>query len=422
MFAPAVSPSGYHSRISAGFIDRPQPIIKTLDDKIRYFIVWIFQKITQFFRFIFCCPQPIKSQQVEALYRATYSMKNLHEQGQEIKPYWILALDGGGTRAMIPIQKLKMIEELVGEKIVNLFDLIIGSSTGGIMTGALGVPNPEDPTKTLYSIAEIQTRYMQDAGKIFTSSICHKISTLNGLIGAKYPSPAPVFNKLTGNTPIENCTATHIVITSVDISGKIVLFSNRSLNIESISELEKIGVVAGPPNTPLSDIIEATTGAPTYFPTKPIGEFNLADGGIPLNNPAEIATIIALNGAAKNRPIIVLSLGTGMDTQEPITSKESLNWGALQWVSPLIDYQLQFSAGSVDRSFELIDRIYPHISYIRLQDLLSDPDENRLDNADPANLIKLTNIGRQSFEHYLSHGGDAQLIQPLKERVKKLHA
>lgn len=49
----------------------------------------------------------------------------------------VLCLDGGGIRGLILIELLSAIEEITGAKIVDLFDWIIGTSTGGILALAI---------------------------------------------------------------------------------------------------------------------------------------------------------------------------------------------------------------------------------------------------------------------------------------------
>ena len=49
----------------------------------------------------------------------------------------VLFLDGGGVRGLVIIETLMEIEKRTGEKIMDLFDWIVGTSTGGIV--ALGL-------------------------------------------------------------------------------------------------------------------------------------------------------------------------------------------------------------------------------------------------------------------------------------------
>ncbi len=54
----------------------------------------------------------------------------------------VLAIDGGGIRGLIPALVLAELERCAGRPIAQLFDLIAGTSTGGILACALGKPGP----------------------------------------------------------------------------------------------------------------------------------------------------------------------------------------------------------------------------------------------------------------------------------------
>ena len=49
----------------------------------------------------------------------------------------ILFLDGGGIRGLIQLELLRKLEEETGRKVTDLFDWIVGTSTGGVI--ALGL-------------------------------------------------------------------------------------------------------------------------------------------------------------------------------------------------------------------------------------------------------------------------------------------
>ena len=55
----------------------------------------------------------------------------------------ILSIDGGGIRGIIPAMILADIERRTGHRIAEMFDMIAGTSTGGIL--ALGLTVPEEP-------------------------------------------------------------------------------------------------------------------------------------------------------------------------------------------------------------------------------------------------------------------------------------
>lgn len=51
----------------------------------------------------------------------------------------ILSMDGGGMKGLATVQMLKEIEKGTGKRIHELFDLICGTSTGGMLAVALGI-------------------------------------------------------------------------------------------------------------------------------------------------------------------------------------------------------------------------------------------------------------------------------------------
>jgi patatin-like phospholipase/acyl hydrolase len=65
-------------------------------------------------------------------------------------PFSILSIDGGGIRGIIPAMILAEIEQRTGRRIAELFDLIAGTSTGGILTLGLTVPHQQKRNKPRY--------------------------------------------------------------------------------------------------------------------------------------------------------------------------------------------------------------------------------------------------------------------------------
>ena len=66
-----------------------------------------------------------------------YSVNQVPVGRRQRKGDRVLCLDGGGIRGLILIELLSAIEETSGAKIIDLFDWIIGTSTGGILALAI---------------------------------------------------------------------------------------------------------------------------------------------------------------------------------------------------------------------------------------------------------------------------------------------
>src|ERR1700729_3761199 len=77
----------------------------------------------------------------------------------------ILSLDGGGIKGVFTASFLNSIEEMSGASIADYFDLITGTSTGGIIAVALGMGLP---------CGEILKFYRNRGPVIFPSTGAHR--------------------------------------------------------------------------------------------------------------------------------------------------------------------------------------------------------------------------------------------------------
>src|SRR5260370_20670598 len=94
-----------------------------------------------------------------------------HRKGGTVATKRILAIDGGGIRGVIPAKVLVKIEELTGGKrIAELFDLIPGTSTSGILAARLCVPGPDGTTPN-YAASDFVGLYRLQDKNIFSSSV-----------------------------------------------------------------------------------------------------------------------------------------------------------------------------------------------------------------------------------------------------------
>jgi len=81
--------------------------------------------------------------------------------GQELIK--VLSIDGGGVRGIIPSMVLAEIENKTGERIAEMFDLMAGTSAGGIITLGLNVKGQNGKPK--FSAKEISKFFTDDCPK-----------------------------------------------------------------------------------------------------------------------------------------------------------------------------------------------------------------------------------------------------------------
>jgi len=98
----------------------------------------------------------------------------------------ILSIDGGGIRGIVPATVLAEIERRTRRPVAKLFDLVAGTSTGGIL--ALGLAIPKKPKGKLYRADEFAGMYAREGPRIFYRALWHKLSGCNNLMNVKYSS------------------------------------------------------------------------------------------------------------------------------------------------------------------------------------------------------------------------------------------
>src|ERR1044072_7883783 len=101
-----------------------------------------------------------------------------------MKSFRILCLDGGGIRGIIPAVILAEIERRTGRPIHKLFDLIAGTSTGGIL--ALALVKPGKGRQPQYRAEDVIKLYETQGQRIFSRSLLHRVVSLDGLANKKY--------------------------------------------------------------------------------------------------------------------------------------------------------------------------------------------------------------------------------------------
>lgn len=320
-----------------------------------------------------------KTNQPEATFNIqtapTLSQEQLAEDINQTdqKKYKILTIDGGGIRGMIPALLLAEIEKRTQKPIFSLFDLIAGTSTGGIL--ALGLTKPRLNTATAdkltqaeYTAADLSELFIEYGVEIFYEPLFEKIlGPLEDIfLQPKYASTSRVemLKQYFGDSLIEN-NLKEVFVTSYDIEQRIpILFTNKREK-QQIESQRSRNLCAG---FSLLDAALATSATPTYFPPHRIttdhnnnGFYTLVDGGVFANNPAQLAIAEAkmsskqeANRVVDTKDILMVSLGTGSLTSV-YPYNEVKNWGLLQWGRPLLNIMFDGSsevvAGELERLF-----------------------------------------------------------------------
>lgn len=182
----------------------------------------------------------------------------------------ILSLDGGGLRGIFTAALLAALEEDLKVNIAEHFDMIAGTSTGGIIAVGLGMGlRPQ----------EILDFYIRNAGNIFPR--WRRILPIGLLAIPKYQNSGLIecakeifSDKKFGESK------TRLVVTSYSLtSDNVYVF--RTAHHERLRRDYK---------TEAWKVCAATSAAPGYFPTfRGLDKDRLIDGGVWANNPSMVA-------------------------------------------------------------------------------------------------------------------------------------
>jgi patatin-like phospholipase/acyl hydrolase len=300
-------------------------------------------------------------------------------------PFRVLAIDGGGIRGIIPALILQEIEKRTQRPICELFDLLAGTSTGGII--ALGLAKPGADGKPDKSATDIVDLYEQEGSAIFPGSLRERLH-LGFLTGAKYTGTGvdSTLQKYFGDVRLKEALKP-VLVPSYDIEKQTTIFFK--------SEKAKASPDA---DFPMRQVARATSAAPTYFPPARIDTpdsvqyYALVDGGVIAGNPAMCAYAEAVKmGVIGDGGVVMLSLGTG-ELRQPIKYDDACKWGQLEWAQPVLDIVLQGSNATVDYQLQqLMKADGPEQNYFRMQLDLSE-NASDMDDASNPNLKRLMDL------------------------------
>jgi patatin-like phospholipase/acyl hydrolase len=288
----------------------------------------------------------------------------------QTKPYHVLSIDGGGVRGIIPATILAEIEKRCQRPSCELFELIAGTSTGGIIATALVCP-ADDGKQPKFSAQFIATGYEKMATKIFYRSDEWIAKTLDGYTGPKYPTDGidQISKEFFGDIKIGQAL-TDLAVVSYEKTEAIPYVFQKTQEVL------------------MRDVIQATCAAPTYFSCKQLTLqsklYSFVDGGMCANNPAEIAYGIAKKSFSSRNCGLFLSLGTGQ-YKVKIPVDKGTDWGALDWVFKGKIIDTLFDGPSEATSLGVKNTISDDSTYFRFQSEISD-EHSRLDDTSRANL------------------------------------
>jgi len=285
----------------------------------------------------------------------------------------ILSLDGGGIKGAFTASVLTEIESEIGGPIGDYFDLIAGTSTGGIL--ALGVAY-RIPAKT------IRDFYRKMGPTIFPATGRLGVSgLLRQLFGPKHSHATlrAALEQVLQNRKFGEAKNRLIIPTYDAIGGRLFLLKTAHHDRFKF-DIDALAV----------DVALATSAAPTYFAASPFPVHegsSFVDGGVWANNPVLAAVIEATSFLEQPlNEIDVLSIGT---TSAPFNIADNRSAGIIKWNVGMINlmFEAQAEAALVQARLLLDNRV------LRIN-VTTKPGEYTLDDASADKIDQLIGLGR----------------------------
>jgi len=311
-----------------------------------------------------------------------------------MKKVRILTLDGGGIRGIIPAVILNYIEKRIQEKTENpnakisdYFDMIAGTSTGGILSVLLSLPAENDKKNGRYFAKEAIELYKTHGKEIF------KKKRITKVFGALYTAKGldNILKEKMGDIKLSE-SRKNCLITAYDISNREAVFFSSTDAVDSKDD-----------DYYMREIARATSAAPTYFTPAKVQSLSgrtdyLIDGGVFANDPTMSALVEARKNKFSNienpnfKEMYVVSIGTGKDTKR-YTYEKAKKWGIAQWAVPILKILMSSSAEVVSYQVrKLFESLNCSDSYERLEPDLCKA-SNEMDDVSDKNIFNLENAG-----------------------------
>jgi patatin-like phospholipase/acyl hydrolase len=309
------------------------------------------------------------------------------------KTTWtILSVNGGGERGIIPAVFLSQVEKRTGRPIRKLFDILAGTSTGGILIDGLSLPDCVGEPK--YTAEQMVNLYVTEGPVIFKKSLVRQVWNQFIVGGAKYPASGieGVLGKYFGNALYKDQLGLSIVASYETQQREAWFFKNWDPDDGART---------------VAYISRATSAAPTYFPPLANGNNGGAfiDGGVAANDPAACALAEAILLSQPGDDFLVVSVGTGK-YQQPYTYKQLNGYRLWNWAGTILDILMDSQPQVTNYIMQKIMQLQmPQQYHDRIQrtrfytfDCNLSAENEAMDNTDPQQLATLQQLGLSMTE------------------------
>ncbi len=282
---------------------------------------------------------------------------------------FVLCIDGGGMRGIIPVVLLQALERSLrrnggADDLAKYFDLISGTSTGGLISLALACDSAMPHlSNNQIDLDELLDTYMTMGDEIFQPK---SLFSLAAIVSDRYSSSSiqNLCQRWFGARPLSDSKVPTLIM-SYDLS------EGRPFMMRSYADEA---------NYPAWVAARATSAAPTCFSPLEYDGKLLVDGGVIANNPSIYAYLEAKRLYPDCSIFHILSISTSgsYHTMSRESAKGLLNWA--EHVSPMY-------STAQKRTTDFVLENMKDVEYIRIDDTL--PRAVKMDEIEPSALMMM---------------------------------
>jgi patatin-like phospholipase/acyl hydrolase len=343
------------------------------------------------------------------------------KEHEESDPIFVLSIDGGGIRGLIPATYLSFLENELGRslkcgvRLAECIDVIAGTSTGGLIAVGLNIPNKFN-TSPRYSAQDLANSYKSIGPRLFPQS--------NYFYRTYRKARSAVHSKF--NRENIDDSVNELLETKDRKTTPLLRESFSTLMTFTYqANLGKFISLASFKNgdIPLKDAALATSAAPYYFDPYETENGNVyLDGGLIANNPSlnALSSPEVLESLKKGREIYLLSLGTGVkNTAEDYSRLDRISGIRMGGAALLRNFPNLLSLimqGASQNTHELLgkfaqDGLQGRLNYEQVQFNITD---DSFENTSRSNLGALESAAQEQFSSFRTAKVD-KFIDALKE-------